>query len=555
MKQLIIFKNENKCFFQKKQIYLKKETKDISACILFMLFLLVINELIQHKLNYMKNKITFFQFLQPQTLTTLLGIFSGLLLNQINIFDIITIIKQGFSQFFLIILLPPMIYEQAINIEKSHFFKNIGSIFTYAILGTIISTMTVFIFMQLTTFLGLSSFSMSENLAFGSLISATNPSQILYVLRISNIDKDLISIIYGESILNDAVSIILYNTTLEMSNFTGKGILYKSVYNFLRVFFGSIFVGCIIGIFSAFVKYIIYIFLKLQIFIFLKMTILLIVPWFSYLVAQGLKMSGIVSILFCGITMAKYTLPNVSQAGQKINQQIYSNLSYHFSNIVFIFIGIGFVCFDLAWKQTGIFLIAFVLLITNLARFFDVQIVSQMLDKHRKNKIDKAFKLILWFSGFKGSTSYALSMKSNENFLENNNGRIMLTITLFYCILNVFFLFFIFLFNNLQIFIHASFLITIIEKQKTQFFFLQKKKNILFYFQYLKSISQKNNKDEDFQLNNYNQQRKGIFNRLKIVFTLFDKNFLQKILYEYFYQLILQLYEIIIQYFYFLKIG
>ncbi len=50
------------------------------------------------------------------------------------------------------------------------------------------------------------------------------------------------------------------------------------------------------------------------------MTILIIVPWFSYLVAEGLKMSGIVSILFCGITMAKYTLPNVSESGRKVNK-------------------------------------------------------------------------------------------------------------------------------------------------------------------------------------------------------------------------------------------
>ncbi len=39
-----------------------------------------------------------------------------------------------------------------------------------------------------------------------------------------------------------------------MSTYSGKGIFYKSIYNFLSVFFGSIFVGCIIGILSAVVK-------------------------------------------------------------------------------------------------------------------------------------------------------------------------------------------------------------------------------------------------------------------------------------------------------------
>jgi sodium/hydrogen exchanger 8 len=41
------------------------------------------------------------------------------------------------------------------------------------------------------------------------------------------------------------------------------------------------------------------------------MTILIIIPWVSYLIAEGLNMSGIVSIIFCGITMARYAIPSV----------------------------------------------------------------------------------------------------------------------------------------------------------------------------------------------------------------------------------------------------
>ena len=46
-------------------------------------------------------------------------------------------------------------------------------------------------------------------------------------------------------------------------------------------------------------------------------TIILIVPWVSYLIAQGLEMSGIVSIIFCGISMARYAIPNLSPSGKK----------------------------------------------------------------------------------------------------------------------------------------------------------------------------------------------------------------------------------------------
>lgn len=73
-------------------------------------------------------------------------------------------------------------------------------------------------------------------------------------------------------------------------------------------------------------------------------------PWVSYLIAEGLDMSGIVSIIFCGISMARYALPNLSDNGMKLLNRFYHIVAYNFENLVFLFIGIGMVGFDLAWK-------------------------------------------------------------------------------------------------------------------------------------------------------------------------------------------------------------
>ena len=45
--------------------------------------------------------------------------------------------------------------------------------------------------------------------AFGSLISATDPVSTLALFSAMNADQDLYAIVFGESVLNDAVSIIL----------------------------------------------------------------------------------------------------------------------------------------------------------------------------------------------------------------------------------------------------------------------------------------------------------------------------------------------------------
>ncbi|EAS03124.2 transporter, monovalent cation:proton antiporter-2 (CPA2) family protein (macronuclear) [Tetrahymena thermophila SB210] len=475
------------------------ETRDISAAILFMLFLLVVNEYILIKLNMLKERFPKMAFIQGSSLTTLLGIFSGILLNLTEIVDIVKIIKQGFSEFFLIVLLPPILYESAINMERKYFFKNFGSILGYAVIGTSIAIFVTSFMVFFVGWIGIATdLSLSASFAFGSLISATDPVAVLTLFKEMNCDQNLFALIFGESILNDAVSIIVYNTTLQLRGDTGDGIIWKALYNFLEVFAGSIIIGLLIGILTAYV---------------LKnkekpegdsqdnteLTILFLIPWVSYLIAEVLKLSGIVSIMFCGIAMARYALPNVSENSRKVNKKLYNTLAYTFENLVFIFIGIGLVSFDLAWKEMGASLFILGFLIINLARYFNIEIITYMLNRYRtKNKINKTFRFIMWFSGFRGAMAYALSMKSMEQFTESYYGRIMLTITLLYA--------------NINIFIHASILLPIATKLKIQ-------KN----FNILEEQNQNQNPQEQVAY-------QGFWNKVKDICVMFDENCLQKLL-------------------------
>ena len=62
------------------------------------------------------------------------------------------------------------------------------------------------------SFLGLEGlkFTLLECLIFGSTLSATDPVTILAIFNTYKVDPKLYSVIFGESILNDAVSIVMY---------------------------------------------------------------------------------------------------------------------------------------------------------------------------------------------------------------------------------------------------------------------------------------------------------------------------------------------------------
>jgi NhaP-type Na+/H+ or K+/H+ antiporter len=81
----------------------------------------------------------------------------------------------------------------------------------FAIIGTVISTAIVGIGMIVTGFAGLSDrMPLSEAFMYGSLISAVDPVATLAVFAHVGAPDQLNSILAGESILNDAVAIVLY---------------------------------------------------------------------------------------------------------------------------------------------------------------------------------------------------------------------------------------------------------------------------------------------------------------------------------------------------------
>lgn len=145
------------------------------------------------------------------------------------------------------------------------------------------------------------------------MISATDPVAIISAFKDYQTDPNFFQIIFGESILNDAVSIVFYDTcinfgsghTVSVFEVIGSGVM-----SFSLNIIGSTILGFAIGYFTA-------VFLKLisgkiKNIERIEISLMVILPWVSYLTAQMLSLSGIVSLLFNGIAHASYTKPNLT---------------------------------------------------------------------------------------------------------------------------------------------------------------------------------------------------------------------------------------------------
>ncbi|XP_012886293.1 PREDICTED: sodium/hydrogen exchanger 7 [Dipodomys ordii] len=164
---------------------------------------------------------------------------------------------------FFNILLPPIIFHAGYSLKKRHFFRNLGSILAYAFLGTAVSCFIIGNLMygvvKLMKIVGQLSdkFYYTDCLFFGAIISATDPVTVLAIFNELHADVDLYALLFGESVLNDAVAIVLSSSIVAYqpaglnTHAFDAAAFFKSVGIFLGIFSGSFTMGALAGLRGA----------------------------------------------------------------------------------------------------------------------------------------------------------------------------------------------------------------------------------------------------------------------------------------------------------------
>ncbi|XP_034497388.1 sodium/hydrogen exchanger 8 isoform X5 [Ailuropoda melanoleuca] len=310
---------------------------------------------------------------------------------------------------FFLLLLPPIIFESGYSLHKGNFFQNIGSITLFAVFGTAISA---FVVGGGIYFLGqadvISKLNMTDSFAFGSLISAVDPVATIAIFNALHVDPVLNMLVFGESILNDAVSIVLTNTAegltrKNMSDVSGWQTFLQALGYFLKMFFGSAALGTLTGLISALVlKHI-----DLRKTPSLEFGMMIIFAYLPYGLAEGISLSGIMAILFSGIVMSHYTHHNLSPVTQILMQQTLRTVAFLCETCVFAFLGLSIFSFP---HKFEISFVIWCIVLVLFGRAVNIFPLSYLLNFFRDHKITPKMMFIMWFSGLRGAIPYALSL-------------------------------------------------------------------------------------------------------------------------------------------------
>ncbi|XP_032569706.1 sodium/hydrogen exchanger 6 isoform X11 [Drosophila sechellia] len=317
---------------------------------------------------------------------------------------------------FFNIILPPIIFYAGYSLKKKYFFRNLGAILTFAIVGTTLSAFLIGGFMYgcvklMPKYLS-SSFTFLDSLYFGALISPTDPLTILAIFNDLRVDVNLYALVLGESVLNDAVAIVLsgaiqnygehYSST---GDFETTAFL-RSLSDFFSIFFLSLMIGAAMGCLTALMTK----FTRVRDFPLLESALFVLMSYSTFLLAEATELTGVVAVLFCGICQAHYTYNNLSEDSRQRTKQIFELLNFLAENFIFSYIGVSMFTFPKHHFDAGFIITAFIC--AAIGRAVNVYPLSWLLNIKRKPKISTNFQHMLFFAGLRGAMSFALAIRN-----------------------------------------------------------------------------------------------------------------------------------------------
>uniref|UniRef100_A0A673K288 Sodium/hydrogen exchanger n=1 Tax=Sinocyclocheilus rhinocerous TaxID=307959 RepID=A0A673K288_9TELE len=347
---------------------------------------------------------------------TLKGEISGSEVNDIQDNEMLR--KVTFDpEVFFNILLPPIIFHAGYSLKRRHFFRNLGSILAYAFVGTVVSCFIIGLLMygcvMLMKQIGQlgGDFFFTDCLFFGAIVSATDPVTVLAIFNELQVDADLYALLFGESVLNDAVAVVLsssivgYQPEGDNSHTFEAMAMLKSFGIFLGVFSGSFALGVATGVVT---------FTKLRDFPLLETALFFLMSWSTFLLAEACGFTGVVAVLFCGMTQAHYTFNNLSPESQDRTKQLFELLNFLAENFIFSYMGLTLFTFK-NHVFNPIFIVGAFLAVF-LGRAANIYPLSFLLNLGRKYKISSNFQHMMMFAGLRGAMTFALSIRDTATY-------------------------------------------------------------------------------------------------------------------------------------------
>ncbi len=313
------------------------------------------------------------------------------------------------SDLILAILVPPLVFEATLHIPWRKLKKDLLPVLLLAFGGTLVGT---FLVGGLVHFLGIS---WAAALAFGALISATDPVAVIAFFRSLGVSKRLTILVEGESLFNDGVAIVIFNLALAAGTISGSFGLGEALRQFFIVAFGGVAVGVTLGYVVS------YIILKNVDDHLIETATTVALAFGSFVVAEsfgqfigveGLHFSGILAVVAAGLMVGNIGFQNTSPTTKLTLDNFWEFLSFVVNSLVFLLIGLEI---ELTQLRPNIIPIIVAVLAIILSRGVIIYTFSWVYGRFQpQNRIPFNFQHVMYWGGLRGAISLALALSIED---------------------------------------------------------------------------------------------------------------------------------------------
>lgn len=231
-------------------------------------------------------------------------------------------------QFILVLVLPPVLYQTALLTSWRDFKANIRPIGLLAVGLVIATTLAVGAALKFVV----PDIPWAAAFVLGAIVSPPDAVAATAILTRLNVPRRVVTILEGESLVNDASGLVLYKFAVA-AVLTGTFSLRDASVEFVGVAIAGVLIGIVVGrVFISVHRYL------RDVFIEVLMTFA--VPYIAYILAESLHVSGVLAVVAAGLVRGRYAPEIVSAEMRIIARSVWKLFVFLLNSLVFILIGL-----------------------------------------------------------------------------------------------------------------------------------------------------------------------------------------------------------------------
>jgi monovalent cation/hydrogen antiporter len=228
-----------------------------------------------------------------------------------------------------VIMLPPLLYDAASKTSWLEFKTSIRPISALAITLVFFTTVAV----AVTAHYLIPGFSWPLAFVLGAVISPPDAVAASGIIKGLGLNKKVITILEGESLVNDASALIAYRYAV-LAVTTGSFVFWQAGLQFLLV----AAVGIAIGIVTGFLFVLAH--KKIENNPLVETSLTLLAPFVAYLAAEHFHMSGVLAVVTTGLVISRKSPEIFASQARMRTRVVWDTIIFLLNGFIFILIGL-----------------------------------------------------------------------------------------------------------------------------------------------------------------------------------------------------------------------